>query len=347
MHAMPATPTAASLAGLLPALAGQKVLIVGDVMLDHYLVGQVERISPEAPVPVVMVEEERYVLGGAGNVARNIVSLGGAPHLLGICGTDANAERLDEMFRLQDIPASLHRVAKRPTTIKTRVMAQNQQLVRVDHEAVDHAPEACRRALLAEIEERVAEYDTVILSDYGKGLVSEEFLAGLRQIVHRNKQVRLLVDPKTRNFPLYTDAWLLTPNAKEAAEGAGMLGIRERMDVLKAGLAIFRSLRCRHLLITMGPQGMAMFQSPDQVWHIPTVARQVFDVSGAGDTVIATTALATAAGHDLLHACMLANYAAGVVVGEVGTACTTLQEVARAIESNPPRDLVKWLDGAG
>ena len=310
----------AILSRALDAIQGRKVLIVGDAMLDHYLVGKVDRISPEAPVPVVQVSEERYLLGGAGNVARNIKALGGIPLMVALCGADADGETLDGLLSQGGVSCELIRDAGRPTTKKTRVMAHNQQVVRVDNEAPHEVQGETLDRVFAAVGDMAAQAPVIVVSDYGKGMVSAGFMNRLMTLV-RSMDPRPLVyvDPKVRNFPLYGGVDLLTPNTKEAAEGTGML-VEDRMDVVRAGLAIFKALKNTHLLITLGPDGMALFESPGQVWHIPTAARKVFDVTGAGDTVIATVALASAANLDLLTACKLANCAAGMVVAEVGAA---------------------------
>ncbi|MBG0777330.1 MAG: D-glycero-beta-D-manno-heptose-7-phosphate kinase [Desulfovibrionaceae bacterium] len=338
-----ANPKAALLdaVGLLDA---KPVLIIGDAMLDHYVEGPVERISPEAPVPVVRVARERHLLGGAGNVARNIRALGGVPRLLCISGRDEAAGRLRALIAEHDLPADVVEDPRRRTTVKTRVIAQNQQIVRIDQES----PHALGRRCLDELTDRLRvllpRHGVVILSDYGKGLISAALLKRLRAVAAElGVRPRILVDPKIRNFSLYKDVFLLTPNTKEAGEGAGLHEMRSRADVLKAGRAIFRKLHCERLLITLGAQGMALFDGPDTVWHIPTTAQEVFDVTGAGDTVIATIGLALAGGLGLATAGMLANYAAGLVVGEIGTACVRPDELRTAIETLDAPEISRWL----
>lgn len=333
---------------LLPRLAGGKVLIIGDLVLDHYVQGQVERISPEAPVPVVHVEEERYVLGGAGNVARNIKALGGEAVIVGVCGMDQDGDRMRRL--LFDAGVTAHAVcdSDRPTIRKTRIIAQNQQVVRVDLEKTHHLSDGVTEQLFDYIRDSVSDAGVIILSDYGKGLVTAQFMQRLWTLLDGlEDRPPIFVDPKTRNFELYKGVDLLTPNAKEAQEGAGVeLDGADKHSVLRAGARIFRKLGNANLLVTLGPRGMALFQGPEHVTHIPTAARKVFDVSGAGDTVIATLALAVAQGLDLVTACELANVAAGIVVAEVGTASASVDDLRGVLAEGadlPPR--VTWFGG--
>jgi len=314
-------------------------------MLDQYLQGEVERISPEAPVPVVLVRSERLLLGAAGNVARNVQSLGGDPVLVGVRGGDPDGEALEALLADAGLACDLCVDTARPTTKKTRVMAGRQQVVRVDTEQSGPV----RRQVLDQVFERLARQlpgaGVVVVSDYGKGLVTRPFMARLRRLLAgMDRPPLVLVDPKTRNFALYKDVDLITPNTKEAAEGAGVR-IESRADILRAGQAIFRKLRVRNLLVTLGPQGMALFEGPKRVVRIPTAAQKVYDVTGAGDTVIAALGLGLAAGLGLLEACTLANYAAGIVVGEVGTAAATPDELRRRLEEGPDMEYDVWMDG--
>ncbi|WFS62575.1 D-glycero-beta-D-manno-heptose-7-phosphate kinase [Pseudodesulfovibrio thermohalotolerans] len=324
------------------ALKGHKVMIIGDLMLDHYLMGGVERISPEAPVPVVRVEQESYLLGGAGNVARNIADLGGKPLLIGAVGTDGNGSVLENLCNQAGLSTRLIQDGSRPTTVKTRIIAHNQQVVRVDQERVGPLSPAELDTLFVILEENLPDYPVVILSDYGKGFISREFMDRFMPLVkNRATPPMVLVDPKTVNYDLYQGVDLLTPNTKEASEGAN-LPVSDQESVIDAGRAIFRRLGCRNLLITLGPDGMALFEGEGAVRHIPTFARKVFDVTGAGDTVIATTGLALAAGMDLLTACTLANYAAGVVVAQVGAATATPEDLRETVGELPEPQVTYW-----
>ncbi len=329
----------------LDTLAGARVLVVGDVMLDTYLIGDADRISPEAPVPVVRVEETRHTLGGAGNVARNIAALGGRPVLVGMIGSDPAGDRVDAMLREALVDSRLIRIPGRPTISKTRVLARRQQMLRLDHENnAELTPQEYARMLDA-LAPLLPGCDVIIVSDYGKGMVNGRLLPHL--MASSPRQPKVLVDPKPQNKAFYKGAYLLTPNAKETSEAVG-LPVATRADILRAGQTLRRELAARHVLTTLGPDGMALFsagESPDgegeSVLHLATAARQVFDVTGAGDTVIATIGLALAAGVPLAEACLLANYAAGIVVGKIGASTASVEELRAAVKSAPP-DMAAW-----
>lgn len=325
------------------ALSGQKVMIIGDLMLDHYLIGGVDRISPEAPVPVVQVKEESFLLGGAGNVAGNIASLGGEPLLVSaIGGSDEDGAVVDSLCKKAQLTTHLVRDPERPTTKKTRIIAHNQQVVRVDHELSAPLNQAQLDDLFNYLQATISEYPVIILSDYGKGFISQEFMGRFMDMVGTcAPRPKVLVDPKTVNYDLYRGVDLLTPNTKEAGEGAGF-PVVDRESVIRGGHALFDRLECANLLITMGGDGMALFEGESSIRQIPTFARKVFDVTGAGDTVIATIALALSGGCDLLTACTLANYAAGVVVAQVGAATATQQDIRDAINELPEPDVTDW-----
>ena len=324
------------------ALQGCNVLLVGDVMLDEYLEGDAERISPEAPVPIVKVFQSRLLLGGAGNVARNIASLGGNAHLISICGEDDKGKTLRTILEQESVTASIIQSPSRPTTLKTRVIARNQQMLRIDHEETAPLRKEETASILDSIRKIIDDFTILIISDYGKGVISSHLMREIIAIRDGSRsKPRILVDPKTPNFPLYKGVYILTPNAKETHEGANMpTGSRE--ELMAAGSAIFDALGCDHLLTTLGSRGMALFQSKNEVWHIPTVAQKVFDVTGAGDTVIAVLALCLSAGLNLLDACVLANYAAGLVVADVG-ASTVHPEILKEHIATTPKPLIsRW-----
>ncbi len=314
-------------------LSGQPILILGDVMLDHYIVGTVERISPEAPVPVVKVNSQYHRLGGAGNVAKNIAALGGRPLLVGCVGQDPDGDILSALLAESGVESLLIPQGMGPTTRKTRIVAHNQQVVRVDFENGGTLDLGQVEQMFAAIGPRLGDFKVIILSDYGKGVICQALMDRLRPLVAaQGKKPLILVDPKPSQAGLYQGADLLTPNAKEAGECVGQ-PIRSLADVLPVGQKLMDALQLRHLLITLGKDGMALFESRDQAWHIPTLAQKVFDVTGAGDTVIATLGLALAAGLPLLESCILSNFAAGVVVGEVGAASVTQAELKAAMAS--------------
>lgn len=316
---------------LLNRMEGRRVLIVGDAMLDHYTFGDVSRISPEAPVPVVEVNSEQYLLGGAGNVARNIVALGGQATMVGLIGRDQDGDRLKHLLDEHGIISRLVHDDRRRTTRKTRVIAQNQQIVRIDRE--DRSPLAASIVghLLETLTDAAKDHDIIIVSDYGKGLIIKPVMELLQTIKGPSgARPKILVDPKPVNYDLYRGVDILTPNAKEASEGAGIPCAWPKGPGLVAK-RLFERLACRELLITLGPLGMALFEGQEKATHIPTTAQKVFDVTGAGDTVIATLALALAAGASLLEASIVANHAAGIVVGHVGAATPTPEELGRSL----------------
>jgi len=309
----------------------RNVLVMGDIILDHYIWGTVDRISPEAPVPVVAVNREEYLLGGAGNVAHNLVSLGARATIAGIIGNDHRGDLLMEIFREKGIDMEGVIRAERPTTVKTRVIAHSQQVVRVDRENPSDIEEPYFRRIAGFIRERLEQYDAVIISDYQKGLVTS------RMVRHVNRHARrhgifVSVDPKVGNFPFYRGVSVVTPNKKEASAGSG-IPIRDEKSLIRAGRKLLSTLRCESVLITLGEEGMSLFTRED-VHHIPTMARHVYDVTGAGDTVIAAFTLAAVSGASMLQAARIANHAAGIVVAEVGTATTTPDAVLDSLEQH-------------
>ncbi|WP_051261278.1 D-glycero-beta-D-manno-heptose-7-phosphate kinase [Desulfovibrio inopinatus] len=334
---------AESLRTSLDAMRGKTILVLGDVMLDQYVFGDVERISPEAPVPVVNVRDERFMLGGAGNVAKNIQSLGGTPLLVSVCGDDEAGRSLTALLHDNAIECACQTSPYRPTTIKTRILAQNQQVVRVDRESREQLDAETNTRLTQSMLEAVSRCDGIIVSDYGKGLVTPALMSALRSAVaQRTPKPYILTDPKPVNADCYEEVDIITPNAKETAALSGVTP-REKQDIVRAGLALFKRFRNKHLLMTLGGMGMALFIAPDTIYHIPAVARKVYDVTGAGDTVIATMSLALAGGLDLLTASYIANLAAGIVVGQVGTATVAPHDLFKAVEEFPEATVASWL----
>jgi rfaE bifunctional protein kinase chain/domain len=315
---------------LLTDMQGTRIAVVGDVMLDEFLWGQVARISPEAPVPVVEITSQTFHLGGAANVACNVRSLGGQAVVGGVVGRDAAGQRLrDALVRSGVEDALTLDDAGRPTTHKTRIIAHHQQVVRADREDTDEIGSALEGALGDAVRRAARGAGAIILSDYQKGVVTRGLMKKVLDAARR-AGVPLLVDPKVRHFALYRGAAVVTPNQAEAEQATGVR-IRDAAGLHEAGRRILKTLRCRAALITRGEHGMALFEQEKKPVEIPTTAQQVFDVTGAGDTVIATLALALAAGTALPEAAMLANYAAGVVVGKIGTATVSPEEVLAAI----------------
>lgn len=322
----------------LGTLSGKSVLIVGDVMLDQYIFGKVDRISPEAPVPVVCMEHEEFRLGGASNVARNIASLGGDCLLFGVLGNDAEGRRVHALLGEHKIRDYCCTEDSHPTTTKTRIIAQQQQVVRIDKENSLVSNSDIRKTMLQTIAQELASCSVIIISDYGKGLVTPEFVSQIRDLGRKQeKKVTILVDPKPKNFKAYQGVDLLTPNAKEAGiEGGAATSLEEIVEI---GKNLRSRLESKQLLITLGSRGMLFFESPNKAVHIPTSARKVYDVTGAGDTVIAVLGLALASGMSALDGCLLANYAAGLVVGQVGAAVVDQHQLGEAVRDWPALSL--------
>ena len=310
----------------LPALSGRSILVIGDVMLDEYISGEVNRISPEASVPVVEVCRRSYKPGGAANVAANVASLGGRVLLGGLIGNDHQATQLRTALEARGVNVEGVVVDdERPTTTKTRIVARNQQIVRIDSETRDPLHIELENVLLSWVETRIKEVDAYILSDYNKGLVSQRLAQQLIRLARQGNKP-IIVDPKGSNYRKYRGATFVTPNLKEA-EQALERKINNKNDVVTAGWQLLGLLKSRALLITRGAEGMSLFQKGSKVLHIPAVARDVFDVTGAGDTVVSLLALAMAAGYKLTEAVYLANQAAGMVVSKFGTATLTIDDL--------------------
>ncbi len=311
-----------------------KILVIGDIMMDRFIWGKVNRISPEAPVPVILFEKEDFVLGGAANVVNNIHSLGGKVSLCGVVGDDEFGRKVFEKIEEMGIqPNGIIEEKGRQTTVKTRIIAHHhpyqQQLARVDRETVDHLKPSTHFSLNKFLSENLSEFDGIVISDYGKGVLTKKYSQSIIQKAKRLKKF-VMVDPKPKNFSFYKGATVITPNAKEAGEASGV-PIIDQSSLSKAGRILFRKSACSVLIITQGEEGMTVFESPHHFFPVPTVSKDVYDVTGAGDTVIATLALAWGAGARIREAAMLANYAAGVVVGKMGTATVSQQELKKAI----------------
>jgi D-beta-D-heptose 7-phosphate kinase/D-beta-D-heptose 1-phosphate adenosyltransferase len=326
---------------LLPALdffPEARVLVIGDVMMDQFIWGRVERISPEAPVPVVAVDRETFMLGGAANVLRNIVSLGGGCDLIGVVGRDHMGRQvIDEVSALGGDGQAIIVDPDRQTTMKTRVVAHSQQVVRFDRENREPIGAEVAGRILDYVDQNMDRWDAVIISDYGKGVISPLLMAGLRKSV-LERELIVAVDPKIENFEFYNGVTVITPNNHEAAAGAKMT-IKTDNDLKIAGRRLIEDLELPWVLITLGERGMALFSADDPATYRPidTVAREVFDVTGAGDTVVAALTLGLAVGLPMYQSALLANYAAGLVVGEVGTAAVTVDRLRQTIESGKVR----------
>jgi len=308
-----------------------RILILGDIMLDEYQIGAVERISPEAPVPVVEIQSERVLLGGAANVAANISALGDEPLLIGLVGNDEAADKLSALLDQKNISSDYLVVDQaRRTTVKTRVMAHSQQVVRVDRETRGGVEGEIEDQIFQRVSDLSDSIGGIIISDYGKGVISKSLLARVVQKCNE-KGVFVAVDPKDINFPNYRSVSLVTPNHHEAGFAAGHKIITEE-DLHKVGQDLLVRLDARSLLITRGSLGMSLFTREGEVTHIPTFARKVYDVTGAGDTVIATFVSAMCAGAELAEAAVIANAGAGVTVGEIGTATVSVEQLLEELE---------------
>ncbi len=323
----------AELSAIVDAFSGCKVLVVGDLMLDRYIFGSVDRISPEAPVPVVDVQREEQVLGGAANVAANLASLGAQVELLSIVGDDAAGERVRALMDETKIgKEALVVSSRRPTTQKTRVLAGQQQLVRIDREKRQAPDDSEQGALEAILLAKISEVDAILISDYGKGVIQPRLLDFLRKArSEMDSPPPVIVDPKDIHFSNYRSFTLVTPNKKEAALAAGYTFPQEE-DLRKAGRELRERNALQYLLITRGAEGMTLFSDGEPA-NIKTMAREVYDVSGAGDTVAALMTLGLAAGAKPVQAAYLANAAAAVVVGRVGTAIIDLPSLVKSIET--------------
>ncbi|MCD6320054.1 MAG: D-glycero-beta-D-manno-heptose-7-phosphate kinase [Candidatus Desulfofervidaceae bacterium] len=323
----------ASLAEAIKHLPKARILVLGDVMLDVFVWGRVNRISPEAPVPVVDVMDESQRLGGAANVVNNLVSLEAQVILAGVVGNDEIGKLLiKEVKKLGVDPAGLIIDEDRPTTVKTRIIAHSQQVVRVDKEKRQPLKENTIKQLLNFIEAHLNELDAILISDYAKGVICPSLIADLKVIL-KNKNILVTVDPKVKNIHLYKEMTLVTPNHYEAIQASGFNGITDVSEelIITAGKKLLAMLNSQAVLITRGEAGMSLFEKNGAITHIPAVAKKVYDVTGAGDTVIATLTAAWASGAKLKEAAILANLAAGIVVGEVGTATVSRNQLLQAL----------------
>ena len=322
--------TPRKLEGYLKRFRQAKVLVVGDVILDHYIWGHVHRVSPEAPVPVVHVQSESMSLGGAANVFKNLISLGGQADLCGVIGTDESGHVLLKQLRgYQKNRSGIVSDAHRPTTRKTRIIAHNQQIVRYDVEEPELLSSSTERKILRYVRSRLDKVTCLVISDYDKGVISPSLMTHLRALAAKHG-VPIVVDPKVKHFEYYADVTVITPNHVEAYQAAGLTA-NSNHPIEEVGPLLRKRLNCKAVLVTRGERGMSLFEDNQGPWHIPAMARQVYDVTGAGDTVVCTLALAISAGATLREAAVLANRAAGVVVGMLGTASLTPRQLKEAL----------------
>ncbi len=323
------------LRGLVRRFAGTRVLVIGDLMLDQFVWGDVSRISPEAPVPIVRVRKQEGRAGGAGNVVTNVLALGGRADACGLVGDDLAGRALcTALAAAGGSLAGVVRSRALATTAKTRVIAHSQQVVRFDQDPdLGDVPVRLGRRLRAWVAMHARRYPVIVVSDYGKGVVTPELLADLAAL-RRRHGFAYVIDPKRPNFAHYRGASLIKPNVGEASVAAG-IDIVDRASLDRAGTELLRRWEADAILISRSEEGMTLFKPRTRARHFPTMAQEVYDVTGAGDTVLAACALALASGGSLEEAARLANHAAGVAVGKVGTATVTARELVHALRTHP------------
>ncbi len=299
------------------SFTGKKIAVVGDMMLDAYFWGDVKRISPEAPVPIVEIENEFFRFGGAANVALNVLKLGGIPFPVGVIGDDQEGKKFNEPLAKENINSDGIIIDPvRPTTIKTRVIAENQHIVRIDRENKSYISEGIEDKIFSGIQNNINEIDAIILQDYNKGVLTKRLINEIITLANEKNKI-ITVDPKFDNFLEYKNVTVFKPNKKETENIFG-IRIKNDEDIINAGERLLNKLNSKYVLLTLGELGVALFEKDNSVKRIPTKARKVADVSGAGDTVISTLTMALAAGADIYTAAYLANYAGGLVCEEVG-----------------------------
>jgi len=309
----------------------KRILILGDLILDEFIWGDVSRISPEAPVPVVWAKNESFMPGGASNVANNLSSLGAKAYLVGVVGNDERAAILKGELEHKGVNTEgIVTDPQRPTVLKTRVIAHQQQVVRIDREKIDPIKDSVARKVMSFIERIIDDIEAVLIEDYGKGLITPKLLSSLIPLAKKKRKI-IAVDPKEEHFSYYKGITLLTPNAHEASRAAGF-EIKDKSSLKKAGSELLKKFKARVILITLGEDGMMVFEKDKPAKKIDTLAQEVFDVSGAGDTVVSAYTLSLVAGASAIQAAHIANCAAGIVVGKVGIAVVTEDELLRRIK---------------
>jgi D-beta-D-heptose 7-phosphate kinase/D-beta-D-heptose 1-phosphate adenosyltransferase len=323
------TLTKSRLAEILNNFSGKRVAVVGDIMVDRYFWGIVNRVSPEAPVPVVDVVSESVRLGGAANVANNLLNLGGEPHLVGLVGNDHAGALCLDLLKEQGLdPSNVVTDASRPTTTKTRVIAHAQHVVRIDHESKNSCPEYLQHQIIDAVRYNIQKLDAVILEDYDKGTMTEDVIREVIAVARKYGKI-VAVDPKFHHFLEYKNATIFKPNRREVEEVIGG-SLRTQEDVEQAGKRLLELLTPQNVLLTRGEEGMSLFETDGSITHMPSMAEIVQDVSGAGDTVISTLTMALASGATVREAAALANCAGGIVVGVVGIVPIQLEELREA-----------------
>ncbi len=329
--------TSLTFENLIQHLPEGRVLCIGDVMLDRFISGDVERISPEAPIPVLRIDNERTMLGGAGNVACNISSLGGSVSLISVVGEDQAGQDVEDLLKnVAGLDINLIVEPERLTTQKSRFVSGNQQMLRADKETTEAVSEDVSRILLEIAEEELAECGAMMLSDYGKGLLTNEVLNQLIALA-RSQNKPVIVDPKGNDYSCYAGATLVTPNRRELELASGC-PTKTDQDIIDAATHLMQQTKVEGVLATRSGDGMSLIQNSQPAWHLPAEARAVYDVSGAGDTVCAAMSLSLACGGEVHDAARLANAAAGLVVAKAGTATVHIQELVNMLAAHPVMD---------
>ncbi|MBU2591241.1 MAG: D-glycero-beta-D-manno-heptose-7-phosphate kinase, partial [Nitrospinae bacterium] len=317
---------------IIASLKGHRIIVVGDLILDEYIWGSLERISPEAPVGIIESKSENLALGGAANVANNLIALGLNVDIFGVIGKDQKGKELTKLLKKRGVVIDgIVEDESRHTTNKIRVIANHQQILRIDREKRDDLSAAVRKKLLKAVSSKMNKVDGIILSDYGKGVVTEEFVKELVEVAKKHNK-KIIADPKGSDYSKYKGVAIVTPNKKEASEAAG-IKIDSEKSLKEAAQKILKMFKGEALLITRGDEGMSLFKKDMSLAHISTVAKEVYDVSGAGDTVISVFAGLFFNGLDMVEAVEIANIAAGIEVGKIGTAVVTGSEIIERIES--------------
>ncbi len=307
-----------------------RILVIGDIMVDHFVYGTVDRISPEAPVPVVQVKSEKLMPGGAANVVNNVSKLGAKVYVAGVVGNDYNGNILKRMVDKETVNSEgILTLDNFQTIIKTRVIAHNQQIVRFDKENNGKFSGGVYKALISGIKKIADDIDAVIISDYGKGLIEKKFFSTVVNFL-REKGKFISLDPKVENFKFYKNISILTPNINEAFGGSG-IKIKDEKTLIKASKMIFKKVRSDYLLITRGESGMSLFYPDNKSEHLKARAKDVYDVTGAGDTVISTLTVAKSVGAGIFEACYIANAAASIAVSQLGTYAVGVEELMKVL----------------
>ncbi len=320
------------LESILDNFRNKDILVIGDLMLDHYIFGTVDRISPEAPVPVVNVKNEEFRLGGSANVANNINTLGANPMPVGVIGNDQMGEKVAQLFKDMHISTKgLLRIDNRPTTQKTRLMAHQQQVARIDFEETEDISDKLVDEIIAIIKKEIDNVDGIVIQDYNKGLLTKNLITQVISIANKNGKL-ITVDPKRKNFFSYKNVTVFKPNLSEFRYNMNIIS-DDKEEFINGGMDLMKRINCQHLVITQGKEGMTIFEKDNTYFQIPTFAQQVYDVSGAGDTVISTLTLSLAANCSIRKSAIIANHAASVVCGKLGIQPVYPDEIVNSFQS--------------